>query len=82
MQLVNTTLVTHTDKIKELIQYFIAHDIEGPVNLDIKGDGTVNVWQPDTRPVQESVTSVPRVVSFDRVKSMDEYEQPSDNIQH
>lgn len=78
MQLVNTTLATTTDSLKELIQHCIVHNIEGAVNLTIKEDGSVDVWQPDTRPVQESVS--PAHISLERFPACDE--QFSDNCNH
>jgi hypothetical protein len=55
MQLINQTLATTTDQIKELVQHCIIHEIEGPVNLTFQNNGDVHVWQPDNMPIAESV---------------------------
>jgi hypothetical protein len=63
MQLVEQTLATTTNQIKELIQHCIVHNIEGPVNLSFKNNGEVEVWQPKNMPVAESV-EVPQVTAL------------------
>jgi hypothetical protein len=45
MQIVNTTIVTSVTEIKELIQYCIAHNYEGQINLTFE-DGKIIVSEP------------------------------------
>lgn len=55
MQLINTTIATTTDELKELMQYCIVHNLEGRVNVTFHPNGKIEVWQPANMPVAESV---------------------------
>lgn len=59
MIIIVTTIATTTDQVKDLMQYIIIHELNGPINLTITEDGKVNVWQPSNMPVAESVERFP-----------------------
>ena len=59
MQLISNTISTTTDELRELMQFCILHDIEGPVNITF-ANNQIDVWQPENMPIAESVRRVQR----------------------
>lgn len=58
MQLINSTIATTTEELKQLMQHCIIHNLDGRVNLTFQPDGKIDVWQPKNMPVAESVGPV------------------------
>lgn len=68
MQLISNTISTTTDELRELMQFCILQDIEGPVNITF-ANNQIHVWEPDSMPVAESVRKVQRFPMPDEDKN-------------
>lgn len=55
MQLVQQTIATSLDELRELMQHCILHEYSGRINLTFHENGQIEVWQPSKQIMAERV---------------------------